>query len=388
MTRLEVTSSMSDGRSRPMRLPAARALHDYLARYHLREGALVGPDAGVRFNYRAGRLLKSYLRALPWHDDYYYLQAQGYWILGTWTLYDLTGAERYRDHAVAASRQVVAKQAADGSWPYPNPAWKGRIATAEGTWGCLGLVDTARRTGDPDALDAVRRWCRFMQTEIGFVDVDGSSAVRYFAGRGDELVPNNSALAARLAAELALLDDSDGAWTEQSLRLARFVSRSQLPSGEVPYVAPPPGSSVGGRRHFQCYQYNAFQLLDLLRCYEVTGAAELKPFLGRLAAFVLSGLDDDGTVFYDCRRRRGRVHYHTAAVAAALTRASQHGFVDGWEAADMAYRSVLRAQRGDGSLPFSRADYGFLSDQRAYPRNLVMVLLHLLVPETTRTVPR
>src|SRR6266545_7817980 len=123
-------------------LRAAVGLHDYLARRHVREGALLGPDSGVRFNYRAGRFLKSYLRFVRWHDDYYYLQAQGYWILANWRLFDLTGDSRYRDHAVGASRQVVARQGTDGSWTYPNPAWQGRIAPAEGTWGCLGLVET------------------------------------------------------------------------------------------------------------------------------------------------------------------------------------------------------------------------------------------------------
>jgi hypothetical protein len=365
-------------------LAAAVALHRYLAQAHVRDAALTGPDAGVRLNYRAGRLVKSYLRFLPWHDDYYYLQAQGYWILANWGLFDRTGAHGYREHALAASARVVGRQAPDGSWPYPNPAWKGRIATAEGTWGCLGLVETARRTGDATTLDAVQRWRRFMENRIGLVDLGGGgAAVQYFAGRNGALVPNNSALAARLLAEVWALDPADRAARQQVLRLVAFLAGRQLSSGELPYAVPAPDAPGGGRVHFQCYQYNAFQLLDLLRCRELIGAAGMEGWLERLAGFVRSGLDPDGTAYYDCRRRRGRVIYHTAAVGAAVHQASLHvavGRADAAETAGAAYRAVLAAQRDDGSLPFSRNDYGLLRDDRAYPRNLAMILLHLIVP--------
>jgi hypothetical protein len=371
-------------------LAAAVALHGYLAQAHIRDGALTGPDAGVRLNYRAGRLVKSYLRFLPWHEDYYYLQAQGYWILANWALFDRTGAPRYRDHALAASAGVVDRQTPDGAWPYPNPAWKGRIATAEGTWGCLGLVETARRTGDARTLDAVQRWRRFMENRIGLADLGGgAAAVHYFAGRDGSLVPNNSALAARLLAEVWALDSADRAARQQALRLLAFLADCQLGSGELPYAVPAPGAPGGGRVHFQCYQYNAFQLLDLLRCRELTGAAGMEPWLERLAGFVRSGIDRDGAAYYDCHRGRGRVLYHTTAVGAAVHEASRHLAVDHAEAAEAAgaaYRVVLAAQRDDGSLPFSRGDYGLLRDERAYPRNLAMILLHLLVP-TVPTAP-
>ena len=48
-----------------------------------------------------------------------------------------------------------------------------------------------------------------------------------------------------------------------------------------------------------------------------------------------------------------------------------------WTAA-RAYRYVLALQRRDGSFPHSRGDYRLLSDERAYPRYLAMILLHLL----------
>jgi hypothetical protein len=226
-----------------------------------------------------------------------------------------------------------------------------------------------------------------MENRIGLVDLGGgASAVRYFAGRDGSLVPNNSALAARLLAEVWALDPADRAARQQALRLVAFLARCQLSSGELPYAVPAPGAPGGGRVHFQCYQYNAFQLLDLLRFRELVGAAGMEPGLEELAEFVRSGVDCDGTAYYDCQRRRGRVVYHTAAVGAAVHEASRHLAVDRTDAAEAAraaYRAVLAAQRDDGSLPFSRGDYGLLRDERAYPRNLAMILLHLLVP----TVP-
>jgi hypothetical protein len=360
-------------------LPAALALHGYLERTHVRDGALIGPDPGVRLNYRVGRFLKNYVRFVPWRDDSYYLQAQGYWILANWRLFDLTGEPRHRDAAVAASRQVVSRQAADGSWSYPSREWGGRVATAEGSWACIGLLETARRTGDGQVLDSVRRWRGFLDSEVGYVELDDATAVHYFARRPGLLVPNNSALAARLLAESWALDSSDDELRERVLRLVRFVGQSQLPSGELPYTLPFLPSQDGGRLHFQCYQYNAFQLLDLLRCYELIGAPDLLPTLQRLASFVQAGVDSDGRVFFNCTRGPRRVVYHTGVVAAALDHAFRHGLIDGRATADLAYRALLAIQRPDGSLPYSRGDYAVLRDGRSYPRSLAFVLLHLLI---------
>lgn len=34
---------------------AALRLHDHISETHLTDGLLIGPDSGVRFNYRTGR---------------------------------------------------------------------------------------------------------------------------------------------------------------------------------------------------------------------------------------------------------------------------------------------------------------------------------------------
>jgi hypothetical protein len=47
--------------------------------------------------------------------------------------------------------------------------------------------------------------------------------------------------------------------------------------------------------------------------------------------------------------------------------------------ADKARARVLSQQREDGGFRFySKANYGFLTDRRSYPRNLSMILCHLL----------
>jgi hypothetical protein len=42
---------------------------------------------------------------------------------------------------------------------------------------------------------------------------------------------------------------------------------------------------------------------------------------------------------------------------------------------------LVARQREDGSFPHSRADYRILSDRRSYPRNLAMILVHLLAAD-------
>src|SRR5438874_8832537 len=75
---LPVAADTSQNR-RP--LEAAVKLHGYLVANHWSGDRLIGPDPGIRLNYRIGRFIKGYLHRLAWKDDVYFLQAQGYWLL-------------------------------------------------------------------------------------------------------------------------------------------------------------------------------------------------------------------------------------------------------------------------------------------------------------------
>lgn len=349
-------------------LDQARRLHGYLMARHWDGRALVGPDSGVRVNYRLGRFLKSYLPAVVWHDSYYYLQAQAYWVLANWRLSELTGDEVCRTVAVQASEEMLARQSPDGSWAYPNPEWSGRVANAEGTWAALGLLASVRGTGEERFLAGATAWHDFLEGSIGYQPAPGGLAANYFAAADGVAVPNNSAFVLRFLAELATLGVEIG--NGRVTALLGFLRAAQRPSGELPYA-------LDGRDHFQCFQYNAFQCLDLLAYHEVTGDDAALDLVKGLAAFVRTGVSGDGSVFFDCRRGRRAVVYHAAAAAAALSQAARFGAAD--SQAEAVYAWVLAQQRPDGGFPFSRREYGVLRDRRSYPRNLAMILLHLLM---------
>lgn len=381
---------------------AAERLHDYLQDSHVRGGALIGPDPGVRFNYRFWRFLKSAWPHRKWGDDLYYLQAQGYWVLANWRMSASTD-DRFARLALAACDQILTHQRSDGAWNYPNPEWKGRVATVEGIWGALGLLESFHRTAHPPYLLAVKRWDGFFRDRIGYQQFGPYSAVNYFAvcaqaagaqaaGADDprrdpaphavvpardlaKPVPNNSALALRYLAAVAAATNEPMP-TELRSRLVQFIRHAQLPSGEIPYVYGDPK-----RVHFQCYQYHAFIFLDLLEYHRLSQDDDVLPVLRGIAGFLATGVRADGRVDYQCGVSHRTVYYHTCAVAAALSRAATVlGHVESWEVfARQAYEHVLRQQRADGSLPHSRGDYRVLADRRSYPRYLAMMLHHLLL---------
>jgi glycosyltransferase involved in cell wall biosynthesis len=355
-------------------LSAALRLQNFLAR-SCTDGELIGPDPGVRWNYRIGRFVKSSL-PLTWRDDLYYVQAQGYWTLANWRLFDQTGEDRYRRLAEGCSRRMLQRQRDDGGWDYPNPEWKGRTATTEGNWGTIGLLETYRRTGDEHCLAGALRWRRYLEERTGFQQSVGELAVNYFAEMGKERVPNNSVTTLRVLAELsdaAGLPDDDLA-----PGLLRFIRNVQQPSGEFPYTVPSAGGEGRSRPHFQCYQYNAFQCLNLVRWHELTGDAAALPLIERVLAFLTTGQSVDGRVHYQCGDRSRAVVYHTAAAGAAFAAAGRLQIAGYDERAARAYAWVLARQRDDGSFPHSEFEHYFARDRRSYPRYLAMILDHLL----------
>lgn len=355
---------------------AALNLHRYLLAEHWRGDALVGPDVGVRVNYRLGRFVKGYLRALPWRDALCYQQAQGYWTLANWQLAALTGDASFRDVAERCSAGMLARQRADGAWDYPNPEWKGRVATAEGTWASIGLIESFRHTSDPRFLDGALRWHRFSEESIGYDEALGGLAVNYFAGQR-EAVPNNAAFMLRFLAELADAT-ADRSFLARCPGLLAFMAAAQMPTGEFPYEVGVPGVPRP-RAHFQCYQYNAFQCLDLIRYYELTRDASALPLVRRVLGFLAGGVARDGQIFFDCGHGSSRVTYHPGALAAAFARSQTIGIGGYEELPARAYGSVVRDQAADGSLPYSHREYRVVRDARRYPRSLSMILHHLLV---------
>ena len=301
----------------------ALKLHQYIMAEHWKRDALVGPDPGVRFNYRLGRFFKSYLPRVAWGDDYYYLQAQGYWVLANWALYKRTEEAAYREIALRCSDTMLDQQRDNGAWDFPNPEWKGRIPAAEGTWGSIGLVESYRHSAEPRFLVGALRWHKFLLDEIGFQSVGEELAVNYFSNRPSQRVPNNSAFVLRFLAELSDVT-GDSTYLEPSRGLLTFLRNAQRSNGEFPYALP--GPLAGGTRlHFQCYQYNAFQCLDLMRFYELSGERSVVPLITRVLQFLCEGLAHDGHAYYDCEDHTREVTYHTAALAACVRQGAGPG---------------------------------------------------------------
>jgi hypothetical protein len=363
---------------------AAQRLHSYLLQTHWDGRGLTGPDPGPRFSYRIGRFIKSYTPFLGWNEQLYYLQGQGYWTIGNMRLFALTGDTAFRDTAAESARRILAQQRDDGAWEYPHPEWKGRIAAFEGMWATLGLLEAYRHTGESAFLTGALRWYRYQTEEIGFQQMGDELSANYFAGRNVERTLNTSTSLLRVSAELYAAT-GDARLLERAGGLLAFVGGQQCPSGELPYtVAGPRGGRI--MPHFQCYQYQGFHLLDMLRYEELTGDGRARPISAGLTQFLQGGVGADGHLFYDCHSHRRAVVYHAAVAGAALAAAYDAGLgqTDLATLATRAYGYVLRAQRADGSFGYSRNDYGVLRDERSYPRYLAMILCHLLEPAMRR----
>ncbi len=354
-------------------LSAAERLHAYLVGRHYDCGRLRGPDAGVRFNLRAWRFLKSAVDFLPWHDDYVFIQTQGYWVLSNWMLHEATGDSRYRDIALESTEATLSLQRADGTWAYPLPERRHLIATVEGNWGAIGLLASYAREAEPRFLQGAIRWYDFLIEHIGFQDHEAGKAINYF-DRPRGKVPNNSVEAAWVFARLWRAT-GDERYLEHIGGMIDFVRSAQLASGELAYVVE--SAYERRREHYLCYQYNAFEFLKLAWLQRLQPMDSVAAILPGLANFLTTGVTAMGACAEDCHSRAVEVDYYTAALASALDEAARLGLVDA-ALSERCYRRVAARQKNDGSFVYSAGDYGFLRDGRSYPRPMAMTLFHLL----------
>jgi len=270
---------------------------------------------------------------------------------------------------------VLSRQQQQGYWEYPNPEWKGRIATVEGCYGALGLLSTYEHVPKQSLLRGAEKWHAFACNEIGFQGSDGLLAINYFYRRTGARVPNNSTLALKMFANL-FKATGDDKFLSACPAMLNWLRRIQLQTGELPYGVE--GSRA--RVHFLCYQYNAFELLDLIEYQRITRDEEVIPIIKKLAHYLAHAVTASGSARFNCHRDRPEVLYYAAAVAAALSESAAGGIGPYEHLASRAYEWVLAQQKTDGAFQFfSRMNYGILSDRRSYPRNLAMVLYHLLL---------
>lgn len=361
---------------------AADRLHEYLLRRHIGDdGSVTGPDVGVRLNLRVWRFAKSYLGFLPWSDTYYYCQGQAYWIFDNIEFHKLTGDKGHLDSTAKCADVLLARQTSEGYWEYPHSEWKGVIATVETCFGGLGLLAAYDATRDERYLFAAIRTYDYVTNCVGFQRYDDESlAVNYFSNRGRGLVPNNSTLAVWFFAALSRATGEARYLDGNCKAMVNFLIRCQLDSGELPYsIVSEQGK---GRDHYQCFQYNSFQFMDMVEYHALTNDDSVLPMMRKLADFLSTGLTAAGDIRADCEDDWPIRHYCTAAISAALTRATQIGLSDCAGEAARGFDRLISWQRRDGGFGFSTRDYGFLTDRRSYPRVMCMALRHLLVGAT------
>jgi hypothetical protein len=357
---------------------AATRLYAHIYAKHWNGEVLAGPDPGIRFNARIFRFPKSYLSFIPWRDELVYMQAQKYWIDDNLLVAELgIGADiDPREVAAKCARAVRRKQRAEGYWEYPNPEWRGRIATVEGNYGAVALLLAHRDQPDADLLAGAVAWHDYVVNKIGFQAYGDSIAVNYFGNLAGGRIPNNSASTIRAFAMLAHASGEDR-YLETCPGMIRYLAEVQLDSGELPYATL--GVTGKDRPHFLCYQYNAFQFLNIADYYQLTLDPQVLNILKGLASYLAASILPTGACRYDCRQTAPEVIYYTAAAGAALSEAAAMGLGDYRKLADRAFLRVLSQQQVDGSFPYSLRNHRFLSDRRSYPRQLSMLLNHLLL---------
>jgi hypothetical protein len=367
---------------------AAQRLHAHLLKRHYSQGLVHGPDAGVRFQLRVWRFFKSALSFIPWHDRYIFMQSQGYWILSNWMLLEATGETKYRTLALESTEAALRLQQPEGFWRYPLPERKHLIATVEGNWGSIGLLATYQREPRKEFLEAAVRWYDYVVRVISFQPHTAGKSINYFdKPRGK--IPNNSVEAVWLFLRLWKAT-GEGRFLSHVDAMLDFLAQSQLPSGELPYIVDGPNEK--GRIHYLCYQYNAFQFLKLAWAASLRGDPRLGAMLATLAGFLAKGVMETGASAADCSHTKPETDYFTAVLAAALWEARQWpiGQVQplkldqhqrkAQELSERCYARLLDRQRPNGSFAYTTGDYGFLRDDRSYPRPQVMTLFHLLYP--------
>jgi hypothetical protein len=351
-------------------LEAAHRLYRHILRTHWNGQAIAGPDPIGKINWRVTRFVKSYTRWLPWKDNLAYLQGQSYWVRDNLVIFEMTDDSTHLDIADQCARFVAERQLANGAWEHPPiRERRGFISTVESVWACLGLISAYRGLDNPSFLDSVLKGYGALVNAIGLVQFRDSLAIKYHA-HTKELVPNVTTMLLWLLAEIYKAT-RDKQYLNHAEKMIRFLEYSQMEDGELQYI-------YDLRPHFQCFQYNSFQFLDLANYYAITRDERVRTILSGMARFLSSGITECGSCRYDCFTENPETNYWTAALAEALRRAYQLGLGQYQDLSERAYRRLLSRQNAEGGFDFSTGNYGFLSDRQSYPRQQAMILQFLL----------
>jgi len=394
-------------------LTAILRLHDYIIKRHWNGQAIEGPMPIDKLNWHITRYVKAYLvqnhttfsgkssdsylkskgRSLfcgemwpslfpniscklalgwiPWGDNYKYKQGQGYWIHSNLILGELLNDRQYQDYGRICAEYIIQEQLPSGAWKYPPlQERRNHIGSIEGAWASLALIKAYLNLGNQEYLEAVLKWDNFQINEIGIREYKDSFAINFLHEISKVKIPNATTLLLWLVTEIYKTtgDDKYLRFVDQMIR---FLEYSQMENGEFQYI-------FNMRPHFQCFQYNSFEFMDLAHPYAINPDERIWRILKKSAEFLATGISTHGACCYNCFKEFPEVNYWTTALAAALKKAQELGLGDYRLESDRAYQRLLTQQRTDGSIGFSRRNYVFLSDQWSYPQQLVMILRCLL----------
>jgi len=351
------------------RAPALRLLA-YLKGACWTGQALYGPDPIGKVNWRVTRFIKGYTPWLPWKDRFAYTQAQGYWIKALARLCEMDDNPQSLEMISSTANYLVSQQLPGGAWEHPPlRERKGFISTVETTWACLGLATAYRQTGDARYRQSLIHGYDGLSEVIGFQQVQDGLAVNYHA-HTHQAIPNVTNMLLWLKAELYKVT-GEAMFLEHQDAMLHFLEISQLDSGEFSYI-------YEEKPHFQCFQYNSFEFIDLVNFYLLTANQRILPILARLAKFLSGGLTSRNSCRYNCFRDNPETYYWNAALATALWIADQLDLGPYRALSERLYERLLSRQKADGSFEFSERNYGFLADHRSYPRQQAMILYFLL----------
>jgi len=348
---------------------AAARLHHCLLEQHEKEGVLVGPDPVGKVHWRVTRFVRSYLPWLPGDDRFVYLQGQAYWIKANVILFEATGDERYLDLVCRCADQIARRQPESGAWLHPPIRFrKGFVSTVEGAWASLGLLAAFEVTREERHLEAATTWYSFQVRETGFEKVGQGLAANYYS-HSSSRIPNVTTMTIWLAEALFQATGED-VYREYIDPMLLFLKGAQLDTGELPYDL--------DRIHFMCFQYNAFQFVDLANYYRLSANPDALEVMRPLAAFLAEGVTARGSCRYSCFEEDPETNYWTTALAVALRTAHDLGLLDAFALSERCFAHTLERQHQNGSFDFSYRTYSVLTDRRSYPRYLAMMLYHLL----------
>jgi len=329
-------------------LPAANRLHTYIVNTHWNGQAISGPDPVGKLNWRIIRFVRSYTRWLPWPNNLVYLQGQGYWIEANLFLAHLKKEDAFLEYIQKTARFMAGQQLESGVWAHaPILERRGFLSAIETIWACLGLTTAYKALENPHFLQAASNGYNGILNVIRlrpFENGDGAS-LNFFAHTRYR-VPNITTMFLRLTARLYQLTGKTLFLTHND-QLIRFLEQSQMPNGELQY-------SYNSIPHFQCYQYNSFQFLDLTYYYQITQDERVRKILGKMATFLQSGVTQNGSCRYDCFTETPETNYWTAALAAALYKADQLELGAYAELSQRAYSRILSRQNKEKLSLFSR----------------------------------